>query len=266
MCPSSPRSIPHGGRIEQLCQTSSVPLVASILTQHQQQDDDSSHSLLTQRIHTNFEILAFDHWINDTYLATPGITTTLHETPLVNSAYHHLTSKHINECMQLLENNMAALYRSSSWGWNSNDKRHELQDTRARFLLVYSQRHASPLAAFVHYRWEWESGNDDNDNNDEESVDNVTRAVLYLYELQVAAPHRRQGLGSFLMQQCVEPLARLSGMDAVMLTVFHCINPKAFSFYRALGYEIDASSPSQWIEEDEDETEEADYEILSKPM
>ncbi|KAI3425014.1 hypothetical protein D9Q98_008396 [Chlorella vulgaris] len=79
--------------------------------------------------------------------------------------------------------------------------------------------------AFLHFRFEAE---------DDE-------AVLYCYEIQVAAAVQGKGLGRFLMQ-LLELMGRRSGVARLMLTVFHD-NVAATAMYRKLGYVLDADSP-----------------------
>jgi ribosomal protein S18 acetylase RimI-like enzyme len=148
------------------------------------------------------------------------------------------------EVLRIFEENMGDLYRSSSWGLDMDEKRQELQHRKARFLLVRSKEQGGELAAFVHYRFDFD---------DEERPDG---AVVYIFEIQVAAAFRRQRLGRSLME-VLEEVAHQTNMSKVVLTVFKK-NVQAMEFYRqGLGYEVDESSPSQ-------HNSPADYEILSK--
>jgi N-alpha-acetyltransferase 40 len=171
------------------------------------------------------------------------------------------------ELLNLFEENMGDLYRKSSWGLDLEEKKKEFQHRKARFLIVRQQRQAedgeicnknddsttassssssTSLVAYCHYRFCLD--------DDEQP----TCAVLYVYELQVAASQRRQGWGRRLMQM-IEQLALAADMPRVVLTVFKK-NTSALHFYcETLQYEIDATSPSQ-------HQEPADYEILSKTM
>lgn len=74
--------------------------------------------------------------------------------------------------------------------------------------------------------------------------DDPTAAVLYVYEVQLAAGVQRSGLGQHLMR-LVELVALHARMPHVMLTVFKS-NAAAMALYRQkLNYQIDASSPSR---------------------
>ena len=165
-----------------------------------------------------------------------------------NNATSKRTTVTLQQCLDLFEANMADLYRSSSWGLNMDEKRSELAHKKARYLLLVQQQQQQPveLVAFVCFRFEFD---------DEEQP---TTAVLYVYEMQVAAMYRRQGLGCKLMS-VIEQVAGVVGLPKVMLTVFKR-NRDALQFYRdKLRYRIDASSPSQHLASE-------DYEILSKSI
>jgi len=78
----------------------------------------------------------------------------------------------------------------------------------------------------------------------------------YSYEMQVAAEHRRKGLGKFIMS-ILEDCARLWHLEKIMLTVLNN-NETSISFFKQLGYVKDEISP--------DVLEQADYQIFSKSM
>jgi ribosomal protein S18 acetylase RimI-like enzyme len=148
------------------------------------------------------------------------------------------------DVLRIFAENMGDLYRTSSWGLDLEEKRLELEHRKARFLLVRSKEQEGELAAFVHYRFDFD---------DEERPD---FAVLYVFEIQVAAAFRRQRLGRSLME-VLEEVAHQTSMSKVVLTVFKK-NKQAMEFYQqGLGYKVDESSPSQ-------HNSPADYEILSK--
>lgn len=154
----------------------------------------------------------------------------------------------MQQCLDLFEANMSDLYKASSWGLDMNLKQSEFKHEKARFLLVQTSTEISKseLVAFVCFRFELD---------DEEQP---TGVVLYVYEVQIAVPYRRQGLGRRLMA-AVEYIAQTVGFPKVMLTVFKR-NQDALIFYRDnLRYQIDESSPSQHGAAE-------DYEILSKPI
>ncbi len=154
----------------------------------------------------------------------------------------------LNSCLNLFQENMSEMYKKSSWGLDMKEKEEELTHENARYLLVVDSENKDDkgrglLLAFAHFRFEV----DDDDQ--------PTQEVLYLYEIQISQLGQRNGIGKRLMQ-IMEIMAMQMKMRRVMLTVFKN-NTDAMSFYRALKYSIDPSSPSQFGEE-------ADYEILSK--
>ncbi|XP_053824060.1 N-alpha-acetyltransferase 40 isoform X6 [Vidua chalybeata] len=83
---------------------------------------------------------------------------------------------------ELTKANMQTLYEQSEWGWKEREKREELRDERAWYLLA-REPGAGPVA-FSHFRFDVECGDE----------------VLYCYEVQLESRVRRRGLGKFLLQ------------------------------------------------------------------
>ncbi|XP_029616559.1 N-alpha-acetyltransferase 40 isoform X3 [Salmo trutta] len=116
-------------------------------------------------------------------------------------------------------------YEQSEWGWKEREKRDEMNDERAWYLLA-RDTDSSPVA-FSHFRFDVECGEE----------------VLYCYEVQLESRVRRKGLGKFLIQ-ILQLIANSTQMKKVMLTVFKH-NHGAYQFFReALQFEIDDTSPS----------------------
>ncbi|XP_039625031.1 N-alpha-acetyltransferase 40 isoform X2 [Polypterus senegalus] len=125
----------------------------------------------------------------------------------------------------LTRNNMQTLYEQSEWGWKDREKKEEMTDDRAWYLIAFDTDN-SPVA-FSHFRFDVECGEE----------------VLYCYEVQLESHTRRKGLGKFLIQ-ILQLIANSTQMKKVMLTVFKH-NHGAYQFFReALQFEIDDSSPS----------------------
>ncbi|XP_058639586.1 N-alpha-acetyltransferase 40 isoform X1 [Onychostoma macrolepis] len=142
---------------------------------------------------------------------------------------------------ELTRANMQTLYEQSEWGWKEREKREEMKDERAWYLLA-RDADSTPLA-FSHFRFDVECGDE----------------VLYCYEVQLESKVRRKGLGKFLIQ-ILQLIANSTQMKKVMLTVFKH-NHGAYQFFReALQFEIDETSPSMTGCCGED----CSYEILSR--
>lgn len=132
-------------------------------------------------------------------------------------------------------------YEQSEWGWKDREKREEMTDDRAWYLIAWEN--SSIPVAFSHFRFDVECGDE----------------VLYCYEVQLESKVRRKGLGKFLIQ-ILQLMANSTQMKKVMLTVFKH-NHGAYQFFReALQFEIDDSSPSMSGCCGED----CSYEILSR--
>ncbi|KAK7104742.1 N-alpha-acetyltransferase 40-like [Littorina saxatilis] len=166
-----------------------------------------------------------------------GISLTL-ETRLVDS----LEKDTVEWIFDLTKRNMQSLYEQSDWGWSDRDKREEMTDSRAWYLLARTPE-GKPVA-FSHFRFDMEEGDE----------------VLYCYEIQLEKEVRRKGLGKFMMQ-ILELMAHRYGMIKVILTAFKH-NPDAQKFFREkLKYEVDEISPEASMYE-----EDFTYVILSKPI
>ncbi|XP_070522479.1 N-alpha-acetyltransferase 40 isoform X2 [Cardiocondyla obscurior] len=119
--------------------------------------------------------------------------------------------------MDIMERNMKDMYERSRWSWNAAEKRAELTEETAWYLLALCN---NEFLGFSHFRF-------DIDNGD---------LVLYCYELQLEPSIRRKGLGRFMMS-ALESMAYQNQMLKVVLTVFKH-NPSAIQFFYALGSEI----------------------------
>jgi len=148
-----------------------------------------------------------------------------------------------DELFGLLEENMKDMYTQCNWGWNAKNKREEMFEDNAWYMIARdaSEDKNGHMLAFSHFRF-------DMDWDDE---------VLYVYEIQLKNEVRRRGLGKHMMRT-LELLAFKADMRKIMLTVFKH-NPGAKKFFgEALGYETDETSPV------DDMVEQFDYDILSR--
>lgn len=148
-----------------------------------------------------------------------------------------------NFIYSLTKENMETIYAESGdsqWLWHEKKKRRELFDSENRIVIVRNASDNHPIA-FLSYRFIMDEDQD----------------ILYIYELQVSKEAQRKAIGRHLML-LAEEIAKLSGMQYVMLTV-QKNNKSAYRFYtERMGYAIDESSPSRYGDID------ASYEILSK--
>jgi GNAT superfamily N-acetyltransferase len=141
----------------------------------------------------------------------------------------------------LLERNMKDMYQKADWGWNVANKRKELEEDAAWYLVARRAEDGAPVA-FSHFRFDMDFDDD----------------VLYCYEIQLEEALRGKGLGKFMMK-VLELLMIKAGLFKIMLTVFKH-NPKAVTFFKdGLKYGTDTTCPVDTIQE------QFDYEILSRP-
>jgi len=96
----------------------------------------------------------------------------------------------LKQCFDLLKLNMQTMYEAcEGWGWSDKKKMKELQSPEARFLVATTGSGADQtVCGFIHFRFSLE-GED---------------PVLYVWEIQIGASARRQGLGKRLSQVCCE--------------------------------------------------------------
>jgi len=142
---------------------------------------------------------------------------------------------------ELCKSNMQAAYEESNQGWQAREKRDEMAEEEACYLIARDVNSNKPVA-FSHFRFDMDYGDE----------------VLYCYELQLESQYRAKGLGRFMMQ-VLELMAFSNHMLKVVLTVFKH-NKDGLAFFKSCKYELDETTP----EDDEDTGEEFDYEILSK--
>jgi len=177
---------------------------------------------------------------------------------------HASSATFLPAALALFEENMEALYETSSFGYDRQEKLEELGDQKhARFIVVEQEQEEqteqteqekekeqnrqdqTDLIAFSHFRF---------CPDDDDKPTNKQQPVVYCYELQVGSKHQGKKLGKMLMHM-LEEIAKGAGCGKVMLTVFKS-NVNALGFYRRLGYKEDESDPSNFGEE-------SDYFILS---
>lgn len=144
--------------------------------------------------------------------------------------------------MDILRDNMRAMYEAAGWGWKEVEKRKEVFDRRTRFLYICDPE-TEIIKAFTAFRFEW-------DDEDEPEY-----PVVYCYELQVHQSAQKMGAGLVLMRM-LQAIAKHLNITKTSLTVFKA-NTAAMGFYKKAGFVIDSSSPSNYGEMDEC------YEILS---
>lgn len=143
----------------------------------------------------------------------------------------------------LTETNMRKMYEQT-WGWNSLEKRRELNHQNAKFVFAVEKKKKKRCdddgstksdeemedeevpVAFAHFRFE---------------VDDDDVASVYIYELQVERTKKRLGLGRLLMRAC-EKIAVELGLKHMALTVLKK-NEGARAFYEKIGYEETDHAP-----------------------
>lgn len=103
-------------------------------------------------------------------------------------------------------------YISSSWEWNEDEKKSELNDSLNRYLIIKKKKAGIHVpVAYLSFRIV-----EENCLQDEESID-----AIYCFELQISTEYRRLGIGSYLMG-IFEEIGKELQSSKAMLTVFQC--------------------------------------------
>lgn len=224
-------------------------------------------------------------------LLTKGDTTTSIE--FAHPGTMEATTK--DWCLDLVRRNMKQQYLDARWGWSDGEKRKELEDSHARYLVCRvadggSMPAPEPSAAATSAAPADSTPTDEDgaaakegDASKKEvaadpaAVDSVVRdskgelvayvhfrfmlegsaPVLYVFEIQCEPRMRGKGLGSHMMK-ALELVAYQEKMHYVMLTVF-AANKGAKRFYKRLGYDLDELSKSPAML-----STDVPYQILSK--
>jgi len=152
-----------------------------------------------------------------------------------------LDSSTIDWVFDLTKRNMETLYETSDWGWRDKEKRDELTEESAWYLICKDEDGNN--VAFAHFRFDLE--------------DDVE--VLYLYEIQLEKQIRRKGLGRFLVT-ALTLMAKKYEMDRVVCTVFQHNHDSMKFFKETCRFEVDATSPDAMVDLDEPVC----YQILCK--
>lgn len=153
-----------------------------------------------------------------------------------------MSEEEIQWAFDLTKKNMQTLYEESEWGWKDKDKREEMTEDKALYLIARDTNN-KPVA-FTHFRFDIE----------------IDEEVLYCYEIQVIDDVRRKGIGKFIVQ-ILELMAYQTEMAKVMLTTFKHNKVAQGFFKNTMKYVIDEISPEDPLFE-----EGYHYEILSKPI
>lgn len=154
-----------------------------------------------------------------------------------------LSANDLDDCFCLIETTSKSDYAASSIGWKPRAKRREMRLPEMKYLLL---RWLDELVAFASFMLTFEDGFE----------------VVYCYEIHITAAQRGHGLGRMLMD-IVHHVGERAGMSKAMLTVF-ASNRAALSFYKSLGYSLDASSPKPQVTRGG--SKQSHYVILSRAL
>lgn len=169
-----------------------------------------------------------------------------HELEICCKKREAMTVDETTQVFNLVKDNMKSLYEASDWGWNEGEKRKEMMEERARYLLV-TESGKTDIVGMVHFRFDL--GDDDVE-------------VLYCYEIQLLETFRGKGLGKLLMMS-LELMGKVAKMQKVVLTVFKD-NEKGVKFFtEQLKYEIDCTCMTY---DDPNNPQDYDYRIYSKSL
>lgn len=146
-----------------------------------------------------------------------------------------LTMIEINRSFELTKTHMENIYESSGYGWDDEEKMHELTEQGARFLLIRANierngRASSKLLGFVHFRFTVQ-GN---------VVDQMAgEPCLYIWDIQLDKTIQRKGVGRHLIT-LLELIARREKMNYVSLPIQNTDDQSKSWISKIRGFKIDA--------------------------
>eukprot|EP01031_Cornospumella_fuschlensis_P036623 gene36623-44426_t len=142
-------------------------------------------------------------------LAKSFLEYKINDAPYSISFATHLSDDDLDWAFEITKEHMFAIYDSSGFGWDDDDKMEELTEKGARFLVVRdAQRN---IQAFVHFRFTVQG----------EVLDQMAGAIcLYIMDIQLSSEVQRKGLGKHLLV-VLELIGRREKMTRVSLPVFN---------------------------------------------
>jgi len=152
-----------------------------------------------------------------------------------------LTDQLKKDLFTLTKDNMETLYKQTESGWSDRDKKDEMFEEEAMYLVATAPD--GKLLGYSHFRFDMDYGTE----------------VLYCYELHIERGCQHKGLGKHLLQ-ILELMAFKVNMMKVVLTVFKN-NTAGQKFFRAMKYDLDETCP---VDNELDEDDVYEYEILCK--
>lgn len=136
-------------------------------------------------------------------------------------AYNCCPKEYQEWVYKITEAHMKGFYEAT-WGWSERNKRQELTEDHARYLIAIKNKR--PIG-FIHFRFEFER----------------KMVVLYIYELHIENAYHRKGLGRFLVQ-ATELIALKCKMEQIITTVFK-ENVGSVQLFNKLNYKLHPTSP-----------------------
>ena len=121
---------------------------------------------------------------------------------------HKLTKKEFEWAFELTKGHMEDIYEDSGYGWDDDEKRDDLREEGARFIIARNNENGQPIA-FVHFRFTVQG----------ELIQKMAgETTIYVWDLHVEDEIQRKGLGSHLMM-VIELIALYEKMQNVSFPV-----------------------------------------------
>ncbi|KAL7722829.1 N-alpha-acetyltransferase 40 [Entamoeba marina] len=139
-------------------------------------------------------------------------SSTLSNIPITIYPTHQVPSNLMQECFDLVKNNMYDMDVKSSLGWDDNEKMKEMKQKGGYYIICGG--------GFVSIRFE--------------EVKNGIRC--YLWEIQLKENQRKKGIGKELMN-VVFAIAKMAFCSDIRLLVL-CENTSAKAFYDQLNFVV----------------------------
>lgn len=162
-----------------------------------------------------------------------------------------LTKKEFEWAFDLTKEHMEDVYEESGYGWDDDEKRDDLREDGARFIIARNNENGKPIA-FVHFRFTVQG----------ELIQQMAgETTIYVWDLHVEDEAQRKGLGSHLMM-VIELIALYEKMQNVSFPVQESDELGNSFISKRKGYSKDL-----WLSTlgGFDESEEG-FVVLTKPM
>ena len=167
-----------------------------------------------------------------------------------------LKTEQLEWAFDLTKERMESIYDLSGYGWDDEDKRGELLEPGARFLLLFDRSKSSAtwgeLVGFVHFRFTVQGELMDMMEGD---------TCVFVWDIQIEDGFQRKGLARHLLT-LLELIGTREGMKAVSVPIQNADSSSREWIHKLKGYIPDQSIRNRLNFDPQEEG----FEVFSKPL